>query len=32
MKRVVGSKWARVNGVTSVIAKVIEIVLWLGLV
>lgn len=32
MKRVVGSKWARVNGVASVIAKVIEIVLWLGLV
>ena len=30
MKRVVGSKWARVNGVASVIAKVTEIILWLG--
>lgn len=30
MKRVVGSKWTRVNGVASVIAKVTEIILWLG--
>lgn len=30
MKQVIGVKWARGNGIASVIARIIEIVLWLG--
>ena len=30
MKQVIGARWGRVNGVASVIARIIEIILWLG--
>lgn len=30
MKQAIGARWGGVNGVASVIARIIEIVLWLG--